>query len=72
LSMWFRESPEGLHASAVLEDGKGKELSRRQKPMDGQRTVTIAVGDAKLARGRYKVTGYWGGNIAAEYEFTVK
>lgn len=72
LSMWFRESPQGLQASAVLEDGKGKELSRQQKPMDGQRTVTFAVGDSKLARGKYKVTGYWGGNIAAEYEFTVK
>ena len=71
LSMWFRESPAGLQASAKLEDAAGKELDTEQKAMNGQKNVTFTVGDRKLAPGKYKVTGYWGGNIAAEYELTV-
>lgn len=72
LSMWFKESPAGLQARVSLEDAEGKEIDSDQKPMDGGKTVTFNVGDKKLKAGKYKVTGYWGGNIAAEYEFTVK
>jgi hypothetical protein len=72
LSMWFRQSPAGLQASVKLEDEAGKELDAEHKPMNGQKNVTFTVGDRKLKPGKYKVTGYWGGNIAAEYEFTVK
>jgi hypothetical protein len=71
LSMWFKESPEGLQARAVVEDASGKEVSAQQKPMNGQKTVTFNLGEKKLPAGKYKVTGYWGGNIAAEHEFTV-
>ena len=71
LSMWFKESPAGLQARAVVEDANGKEVSAQQKPMNGQKTVTFNLGEKKLAAGKYKVTGYWGGNIAAEHEFTV-
>ena len=71
LSMWFKESPAGLQARAVVEDTSGKEVSAQQKPMNGQKTVTFNLGEKKLVAGKYKVTGYWGGNIAAEHEFTV-
>lgn len=72
LSMWFKESPAGLQARVTLEDKDGKEIDAEQKPMNGQKTVTFKVGDKKLKPGTYKVTGYWGGNIAAEHEVTVK
>lgn len=72
LSMWFKESPAGLQARVLLEDADGKEIDTDQKPMNGGKTVTFNVGDKKLKAGKYKVTGYWGGNIAAEHDFTVK
>lgn len=72
LSMWFKESPAGLQARVLLEDADGKEVDTDQKPMNGAKTVTFNVGDKKLKAGKYKITGYWGGNIAAEHEFTVK
>ena len=32
----------------------------------------VTVNGAPVKAGTYKVTGYWGGNIAAEHELTVK
>lgn len=72
LSMWFRESPAGLQARVTLEDEKGKEIGNAQAPMNGKKTVTFPLAEKRLKPGKYKVTGYWGGNVAAEHEFTVK
>lgn len=71
LSLWLKESPPGLQTSARVEDPSGKEVDIELKPMKGEKTVTFTLGDRKLAPGKYKVTGYWGGNVAAEYEITV-
>ena len=72
LSMWFRESPRGLQSSVVLAGADGEEIGRGQRDLQGQKSVTFPVGDKNLEPGKYKVTGYWGGNIAAEYDFVVK
>ena len=71
LSMWFRESPEGLQSRVILEDENGKEIGAAQTPMNGKKTVTFPLAEKRLRPGKYKATGYWGGNVAAEHEFTV-
>ena len=71
LSLWLKESPAGLQTGAVIADSKGKEVDVERRPMKGEKTVTFTLGDKKLKPGKYLVTGYWGGNVAAEYEITV-
>jgi hypothetical protein len=69
LTMYFRESPAGLQASAVLTTIEKKPVKTERRDMNGAKVATFALGDLKP--GRYKVVGYWGGNIAAEREFEV-
>ena len=72
LSMTVKESPAGLAMSAVWEDAKGNKLDQDRKTMNGAKIATFAyAGKKKLTPGEYKVTGYWGGNVAAEKKFTV-
>ena len=71
LSLWLKESPAGLQTGAVVQDTNGKEVDIERRPMKGEKTVTFTLGDKKLKPGKYVVTGYWGGNVAAEYEITV-
>jgi hypothetical protein len=72
LTMKFRESPHGLQASIVAQTNAGTTEFREQKPMNGGKVVTFTIPPKKLRAGHYKVDGYWGGNIAAEYEIDVK
>jgi len=71
LTLDVRESPVGLATEAVWYDAKGKELARERHEMKGAKTVTFAM-KTPLEPGRYKVEGWWGGNIAAEKTFEVK
>lgn len=71
LTMWLKESPSGLQTSATLVDRAEKEVDVERKAMKGEKTVTFSLGDKKLKPGTYKLTGFWGGNIAAEHEVTV-
>jgi hypothetical protein len=72
LSMTVTESPAGLQMSAVWEDAKGNKLDQDRKTMNGAKIATFAyAGKKKLTPGEYKVTGYWGGNVATEKKFTV-
>jgi|SRR5581483_297118 len=69
LTMFFRESPPGLQSSAVLTTIDKKPVKTERRDMNGAKVATFSLGDLKP--GRYKVVGYWGGNIAAEREFEV-
>jgi hypothetical protein len=71
LTMFLRESPKGLQTSAVWMGMDKKPLRTERKEMNGTKVVTFGFNDPKLKPGRYKVVGYWGGNIAAEREFEV-
>ena len=71
LSMVVNQSPGGLEMAAVWKDAKGKILEERTKAMNGGKIATFTYGGPKLKAGSYSVTGYWGGNIAAEKKFTV-
>lgn len=70
LTMVFRESPTGLQASAVWTTIDKKPIATERKEMNGAKVATFTLKE-KLKPGRYKVTGYWGGNIAAEREFEI-
>jgi hypothetical protein len=71
LTLDLRESPVGLATEAVWQDGKGKELARERHEMKGAKSVTFAM-KQPLAPGRYRVEGWWGGNLAAEKTFEIK
>lgn len=68
-TMNLRESPKGLVTRATWKDAKGKELSSDAHPMNGAKSVTFTK--AGLKPGRYKVEGWWGGNLGAEKAFEV-
>jgi hypothetical protein len=70
LTMRFRESPSGLRTSAVFSEQYGKDLQTLQKEMNGAKVVTFILPKG-LPPGKYRVTGYWGGNVAVEREFQV-
>ncbi len=70
ISIWLNESPNGLQTSAKLLDMKGKQLAEQRKPMNGAKTTTFNLGKQKP--GAYRVVGYWGGNIAGEFEIVVR
>jgi hypothetical protein len=72
ISMWLNDSPNGLATSAKLFDSKGKEIAEERKPMKGAKTVTFSFATRKLKPGLYKVKGFWGGNVAGEFDVTVK
>ena len=70
LTMVFKESPAGLQARAVWMTRKKETIRIDRKEMNGGKIATFGMSD-QLKPGRYKVVGYWGGNIAAEREFEV-
>jgi len=70
LTMWFRESPAGLQSSAVWTTMERQPISTERKEMKGAKVVTFAAGN-KLKPGLYRVTGYWGGNVAMERQFEI-
>lgn len=70
VTMRFRDSPSGLRTSAVFSELYGKDVATLQKDMNGAKVATFIIPKG-LPPGKYKVTGYWGGNIALEREFQV-
>jgi hypothetical protein len=70
LTMIFRESPPGLQAGAVWTTIDKQPVTTERKEMNGSKVATFAL-SGKVKPGRYKVVGYWGGNIAAEREFEI-
>jgi hypothetical protein len=70
LTMVFRESPPGLQASAVWSSvGDKHPINTERKEMNGGKVATFALPPVKP--GRYRVVGYWGGNVAAQREFEI-
>jgi hypothetical protein len=71
VTMFLGETPPGLQTSVRWRDAAGKQAAPdERKPMAGEKYVTFKL-YKKLKPGQYHVTGYWGGNIAAEYDFTI-
>lgn len=71
LSMWLAEAPEGLQLSMRVLDAGGNEVgTARRDDAGGARAATIHVGEP-LGPGKYKLEGFWGGNLACEKEISV-
>lgn len=71
LSMWLSEAPEGLQLAMRVLDGEGHEIgTARRDDAGGTRAVTMQVGDP-LEPGKYKLEGFWGGNLVCEREISV-
>lgn len=71
LSMWLAEAPEGLQlALRVLDEQENEIGTARRDDAGGARAVTLQVGE-ELAPGRYKLEGFWGGNLVCEKQISV-
>jgi hypothetical protein len=72
LSMWLAESPAELQVSMRVLDAKDNEIgiARRDLPA-GAKAVTMKVGE-QLEPGRYKLEGFWGGNLVCEKGIEVR
>lgn len=70
LTIWFKQSPPGLNAGAIWYGAKDEAFERQKRPMNGEKVVTFALAK-KLAPGKYRVEGYWGGNVVADKSFEV-
>ena len=71
LSMWLAEAPEGLQLAMRVTDEQENEIgTARRDDAGGARAVTLQVGQA-LEPGRYKLEGFWGGNLVCEKQISV-
>lgn len=72
LSMWIRESPEGLQLAMRVLDADDDEVGiARRDDAGGARAVTMKVGQ-ELEPGKYRLEGYWGGNLVCEKTIEVQ
>lgn len=72
VTMKFHESPVGLQASVVVHGAGGTTHFRDQKPMNGGKVVTFTIPPKTLKPGQYRLEGYWGGNVAVDYDIDVR
>ena len=72
VTMKFHESPAGLQASIVVHGAGGTTHYRDQHAMNGGKVVTFTIPPKTLKPGEYRVEGYWGGNVAVEYDVDVR
>ena len=71
LGLTLNESPEKLVVGAKLMDGE-KEVAHVSQPAKGQKTFTLEIADKKITAGKYRLAGYWGGNVVCEHDIVVK
>lgn len=72
LTLLLHDSPAGLQTHVTwLREGDKKELHSEFHNMNGAKSVTFALADPKLEPGKYRVIGYWGGNVAADKPFEI-
>jgi hypothetical protein len=70
LSIWLKQSPPGLNTGAIWYGKDDKVLAREKRPMNGGMVATYSL-KQKLKPGKYRVEGYWGGNVVADKTFDV-
>ncbi len=70
LTLYLKESPLGLQTGAVWYKG-GKAFRRDVKMANGAKILTFTLDGKDLSPGKYRVIGYWGGNVAADKQFEI-
>ena len=63
-SMWLKEAPAGLRVSVKVLDEKEKEVNVVSQDAANLKIATLTIPAPKP--GKYKLEGYWGGNVACE------
>jgi hypothetical protein len=71
LTLELIESPSDLQVSARITDAKGKTVAESVAPGEGKKSVTLAIKE-RVKPGKYKLAGYWGGNVVCEREIAVE
>ena len=70
-SMWLKEAPAGLRVSVKMLDDKGKEVAVVPRDAAGLKIATLTI-PAPPKPGKYKLEGYWGGNLVCERNVEIK
>ena len=70
LTIWLKQSPPGLTTHAVWYAEGDKVVAREQRAMYGTKMTTFRCQE-KLTPGKYRVEGYWGGNVVADKQFII-
>jgi len=70
LTIWLKESPAGLSTGATWYGAHDVIIGRQKQPMNGSKVATFTFKD-RLAVGKYRVEGLWGGNVVADKTFEV-
>ena len=66
LTMWLRTAPSELQVSLRVLDANEDEIGvARRNDVGGAKAVTLHVGE-ELEPGKYKLEGFWGGNLVCE------
>lgn len=71
LMMVLAEAPPELKVAARLVDAKSAVVARADTPAGGKQSVTVAI-QQRIAPGKYRLEGYWGGNLVCEHDVTVR
>lgn len=64
-SMWLNEAPPGLQVSVKVIDEDNEEVSIAKKAAEGVTIATLRIATPARA-GKYRLEGYWGGNLVCE------
>lgn len=64
-SMWLKEAPSGLRVTVKVLDEKEKEVAVVPRDAAGLKIATLTI-PRPAKTGKYKLEGYWGGNLACE------
>lgn len=66
MTMWLRTAPDELQVSLRVLDANDDEIGvARRNDVEGAKAVTLRVGQ-DLEPGKYKLEGFWGGNLVCE------
>ena len=70
-TMWLDQAPPGLQVSVKVLDADGKEVATVPKAAEGLKLATLTI-PRPAKKGKYKLEGYWGGNVVCEAGVEVK
>lgn len=71
LTLELIESPSDLQVSARITDAKGETVAESMAPGEGKKSVTLSIKD-RVKPGKYKLAGFWGGNVVCERDIAVE
>lgn len=71
LMMVLAEAPPELKVAARLVDADDAVVARADTPAGGKQSVTVAI-QQKIEPGKYRLEGYWGGNLVCQHDVTVE